>query len=296
MTISSMTGFARTDGVAEGVVWAWEVRSVNGRGLDVRLRLPPGYEAIEGQTREAAAKVLSRGNVNATLIVEKQTASTGVRLNEAILADVVKAARRVSDLTGGAPPDTAALLGVKGVLEMGDNGIEDAEMRARREKQVLAGFEAAVAKLATARRSEGDKLKAIILDQVAEVERIAGEVQASPSRSVDAVRSRLKDNISRLMEAADGFDAERLHQEAVLMATRADVEEELARLRAHVAAAREIAAETGAVGRKLDFLAQEFNREANTLCSKANAVDITRLGLALKTVIDQFREQVQNVE
>ncbi len=296
MTISSMTGFARTDGVAEGVVWAWEARSVNGRGLDVRLRLPPGYEALEGPAREAAAKVLSRGNVNATLMIEKQSAVSGVRLNEAVLADVVKAARRVAELTGGAAPDTASLLGFKGVLEIGDNGVEDADIRARREKQVLAGFEAAVMKLATARRSEGDKLKAIILDQVAEVERIAAEVQASPSRSTDAIRNRLRDNIARLMEAGDGFDAERLHQEAVLIATRADVEEELARLRAHVTAAREIIAEKGAVGRKLDFLAQEFNREANTLCSKANAVDITRLGLALKTVIDQFREQVQNVE
>lgn len=296
MTISSMTGFARTDGNAEGLVWAWEARSVNGRGLDVRLRLPPGFEAVEIPARELAAKALSRGNVSATLTLERQSASSGVRLNEPLLNDVIKAARRVAELAGGPVPDPAALLTFKGVVETGDAGLDDPEARVRREKQLLAGFEAAIGNLVASRRAEGSKLKTIILGQVAEIERIAGEVQASPSRSVAAIRARLKDNIARLLETSESFDADRLHQEALLLATRADVEEELARLKAHVASAREIIAEPGAVGRKLDFLAQEFNREANTLCSKANAVDITRMGLALKTVIDQFREQVQNVE
>jgi uncharacterized protein (TIGR00255 family) len=187
-------------------------------------------------------------------------------------------------------------LAIKGVLEIGESGLEDAETRSARERMLFSSFETALGRLCDSRRAEGAKLEKIILDQVCEIERISGEVRASPSRSVAAIRARLKDNISRLLDASETFDPDRLHQEAVIAATKADVEEELARLSAHVAAAREIIGEPGAVGRKLDFLAQEFNREANTLCSKANAVDITRAGLSLKSVIDQFREQVQNVE
>jgi|CXWK01.1.fsa_nt_gi uncharacterized protein (TIGR00255 family) len=296
MTISSMTGFARTDGAADGLKWTWEARSVNGRGLDVRLRVPPGFEALEIPAREAASKLLSRGNVTATLSLERQNGSATVRLNEALLADIIKAAKRVAELSGSAPPDAATLIAIKGVLETADATVEDQDVRAARERKLLSSFESALGKLSESRRAEGSKLKAVLLDQMVQIEKIAAEVRASPSRSAAAIRARLKDNVARLLEASETFDPDRLHQEAVLVATRADVEEELARLKAHVAAVREILDEPGAVGRKLDFLAQEFNREANTLCSKANAVDITRLGLALKSVIDQFREQVQNVE
>ncbi|MEQ1716598.1 MAG: YicC/YloC family endoribonuclease [Hyphomicrobium sp.] len=296
MAISSMTGFARGDGAAEGLAWTFEVRSVNGRGLDVRLRLPPGYDAIEAPLRDTLAKRLVRGNVSVTLNVEKRNGAGAVRLNEGVLADILKAADRVSEISGGARPDTAALLAMKGVLESGESGLEDPEQRAQRERLLLSSFEETAGKLVSARRAEGARIEAILLEQVAEIEKLAGDVRSSPSRSADAIKGRLKDMISRLLETGSNFDADRLHQEAVLAATRADVEEELARLNAHVAAAREIMSEPGAVGRKLDFLAQEFNREANTLCSKANAVDVTRLGLALKSVIDQLREQVQNVE
>jgi uncharacterized protein (TIGR00255 family) len=185
---------------------------------------------------------------------------------------------------------------IKGVLETADQSPEDAEARAKREGALLESLEAALEKLSEARRAEGARLAEIIKDQLGQIERFAGDVRASPSRSPEAILSRLRDNISRLLDTTTALDGDRLHQEAVLIATRADVEEELQRLAAHVDAARDILNEPGAVGRKLDFLAQEFNREANTLCSKANAVDITRLGLQLKTVIDQFREQVQNVE
>jgi uncharacterized protein (TIGR00255 family) len=291
-----MTGFGRTDGTGEGLAWTWELRSVNGRGLDVRLRMPPGYDAIEAPVREALGKCLVRGNVSVTLNVERRNGAGAVRLNENVLADILKAATRVSEITGGGRPDTASLLAMKGVLEISESGLEDPEQRAQREKLLLASFDEAAAKLAAARRAEGARIAAILLDQVAQIEKLAGDVRASPSRSAEAIKARLKDMIARLLETGASFDADRLHQEAVLAATRADVEEELARLNAHVAAAREIMSEEGAVGRKLDFLAQEFNREANTLCSKANAVDVTRLGLALKSVIDQLREQVQNVE
>lgn len=296
MAISSMTGFARTDGAAEGVAWTWEVRSVNGRGLDLRLRLPSGLDAIEAPVREALGKRVTRGNVSATLTVERRNGTGAVRLNEAVLADILKAADRVAEITQGARPDTATLLAMKGVLETSENALDDPERRAARERLLVQSFEEAADKLALARRAEGARIAAVLVDQIAHIERLSKEVRCSPSRSADAIRVRLKEQIGRLLEAGASFDADRLHQEAVLAATRADVEEELARLEAHVEAAREMLQESGSVGRKLDFLAQEFNREANTLCSKANAVDVTRLGLALKSVIDQMREQVQNVE
>lgn len=296
MAIASMTGFGRSEGTSDGLSWVWEARSVNGRGLDVRLRLPPGNDAIEAMLREAAAKRFVRGNVSATLNIERQANGGSVRLNEHVLADVLRAANRAAEITGGSRPDTAALLSVKGVLEQSDSAAESPDARANRERTLIAGFVLATEKLSEARRAEGAKLEAIVREHVNEIERLAVSVRASPSRSVEAIRGRIRDQISRLVEASDTLDKDRLHQEAILVATRADVEEELARLDAHVAAAREILGEPGAVGRKLDFLAQEFNREANTLCSKANAVDVTRLGLALKTVIDQLREQVQNVE
>jgi uncharacterized protein (TIGR00255 family) len=291
-----MTGFARADGSADGLNWIWEARSVNGRGLDVRLRLPPGYEALEIPARDAVAKRFARGNVSLSLSIEKQQANGAIRLNEQVLADVIKAADRVSALSGAAKPDAAQLLMIKGVLETSDQTLEDPDARSAREKTITQSLEAALDKLGEARRAEGARLGDIIREQIAQIDQLAASVRASPSRAPEAIMGRLKDAIGRLVDATAALDDDRLHQEAVLIATRADVEEELQRLSAHVAAARDILVERGAVGRKLDFLAQEFNREANTLCSKANAVDITRLGLQLKTVIDQFREQVQNVE
>ena len=296
MTISSMTGFARADGSTDGLSWIWESRSVNGRGLDVRLRLPPGYEALEIPARDAVAKRFARGSISLSLSIEKQQTNGAIRLNEQVLADVIKAADRVSTLSGATKPDAAQLLMIKGVLETSEQATEDAAARASREKTILQSLEVALDKLGEARRAEGARLGGVIHDQISQIEQLAATVRASPSRAPEAVMTRLKDAIARLVDTTAALDDQRLHQEAVLIATRADVEEELQRLSAHVAAARDILAERGSVGRKLDFLAQEFNREANTLCSKANAVDITRLGLQLKTVIDQFREQVQNVE
>lgn len=296
MALSSMTGFGRADGAADGLAWTWEIRSVNGRGLDVRMRLAPGYDSLDAPVREALAKRLVRGNLSVNLTVERRSANGSVRLNEALLGDILRAADRVAELSGGTRPSTADLLAMKGVLESVEGGLDDPQQRAARERALLASFEEAAGRLVEARRAEGSRIETILSEQVAQIAMLAAEVRASPSRTPEAIRSRLAEVISRLVDASANFDAERLHQEAVLAATRADVEEELARLNAHVAAAREIMSEQGAVGRKLDFLAQEFNREANTLCSKANAVDITRLGLSLKSVIDQLREQVQNVE
>ena len=296
MPISSMTGFARGDGSADSLSWVWEARSVNGRGLDVRLRVPPGYDAVEAAARDILSKRITRGSVTLTLTTERPAGLGTVRLNEGVLADVMKAAARVTELSGGSRPDTAALMSIKGVLEAGESAVETPAVRGAREQALIKSCELTVDRLVEARRAEGTRLQAILAEQLGEIRRVAGEVRVSPSRTPEAIRSRLGEMIGRILETSNGFDKDRLHQEAVLAATRADVEEELARLDAHVAAAHDILSENGAVGRKLDFLAQEFNREANTLCSKANAVDITRLGLTLKTTIDQLREQVQNIE
>ncbi len=297
MTIQSMTGFARSQGSRGSVAWHWEVRSVNGRGLDVRLRVPPGYDSLEPKVREVAARHFVRGSLNVSLQVRSEGAPTQIRLNEAALQQVLAAAAIVGSALEGAPrPSVEGILGVRGVLETVEAAEDEAEQAART-AAMLETLDAALLGLVAARQAEGARLAEVLSAQVGEVERLTAAVAASPVRSAEAIRARLREQVARLMDASAGqFDADRLHQEAVLLATRADVEEELKRLGAHVAAARELIGASEPVGRKLDFLAQEFNREANTLCSKANDTDVTRLGLALKTVIDQMREQVQNIE
>jgi len=296
MTIRSMTGFARTEGTLEGASWHWEVRSVNGRGLDLRLRLPAGFEYLEPRVREAAGRHLSRGSVNITLAAERSTSNAEVRLNERALSQVLQAADRIRDLTNATPPRVDGLIAIKGVLDVIE-AQEDPEQGAARADAMLQSLDTALTALVAARAAEGARLAAILSTQLDEIERLVAVVQSSPARTPQAIEARLKEQVRRLIESGNGaFDAARLHQEAVLLATRADVEEELQRLTAHIGAAREMLASATAVGRKLDFLAQEFNREANTLCSKANDIDITRAGLALKSVIDQLREQVQNIE
>lgn len=295
MSIKSMTGFARAEGAHEGTAWHWEVRSVNGRGLDLRLRLPSGSEPLEPRVREAAARHVVRGSLTITLSTERSDSGAEIRLNERALAQVMQAADRVRDLTNATPPRVDGLIAIKGVLDIVEHQ-EDPEQAAARADAMLKSLDGALIALVAARAAEGARLASTLLAQLDEIERLVGIVRASPARTREAIEERLKEQVRRLLEAGNSFDPTRLHQEAVLLATRADVEEELQRLTSHVSAARELIAESGAVGRKLDFLAQEFNREANTLCSKASDVEITRAGLALKTVIDQLREQVQNIE
>jgi uncharacterized protein (TIGR00255 family) len=251
---------------------------------------------LEAASREMITKALTRGNVTATLLVDRVAAVQSIRLNVDVLKDVVSAADQAVAIVGGTRPTVAEYMAMRGVLEIGDASTLTDESRAARDGAVLSCLRASLDALMASRRGEGDRLAATLTSQIALIETITRDVRLSPSRTRDAVLTRLKEQIERLQSSADGLDPERLLQEAVLIATKVDVEEELARLDAHVQAAREMMQEKASVGRKLDFLAQEFNREANTLCSKANAVDVTRLGLALKSVIDQFREQVQNVE
>lgn len=295
MSLKSMTGFARADGVHEGVSWHWEIRSVNGRGLDVRMRVPPGYEALETPARDAVTKRLARGSVTVNLNAQRASGATMLRLNEAALEQVLKAAEHIRHLTGCERPRPEGLLALKGVMEVVEAEDDESVIQARN-ALILQSLDAALGSLVAARAAEGERLAAVLSAQLDEIERLVALVEAAPGRATDAVKARIAEQVARLVEASSALDPQRLAQEAVLAATRADVEEELKRLKAHIAAAREHLTEAGAVGRKLDFLAQEFNREANTLCSKAADSESTRAGLALKSVIDQMREQVQNIE
>lgn len=295
MTLKSMTGFARADGALGDAQWHWEVKSVNGRGLDVRLRLPPGTDSLEPRIRELVSTHLTRGSINIALTLTRQAAASTIRLNEAVLDEVLRAADRVRHKISCDAPRIEGLLALKGVLESSDP-VEDEEAAETRARAMLADLDRALAALVAARAGEGQRLAAVLEQQLSEISRLVALIDAAPSRSAEAVKARLVDQVARLFEAGPSLDPARLHQEAMLLATRADIAEELARLTTHIAAARDLMHERGAVGRKFDFLAQEFNREANTICSKAIDATVTRAGLELKAVIEQMREQVQNIE
>lgn len=293
--MKSMTGFGRADGARGPASWYFEIRSVNGRGLDLRTRLPNGNDMLEPRIREAVQRRIVRGNVTVNLQVDKAAAAPEIRLNETALAQVTAAAERVRQLTGGLPAATEGLLSLRGVLEVVEV-TETEDEQAARIAAMMDTFETALDQFVGNRAAEGARLAAVLVAEVAEIERLVARVIVSPARKPDAIAARLNEQIQRLLATSNSFDAERLHQEAVLIATRADVEEELQRLAVHIAAARDLLADGVPVGRKFDFLTQEFNREANTLCSKANDPEISRCGLAMKVLIDQMREQVANIE
>jgi uncharacterized protein (TIGR00255 family) len=295
MSLASMTGFARAHGEAGGYAWVWEIKSVNGKGLDLRLRLPPGWDAIETAVRAAAAKSLARGAVTASLDVKRESANAAVRINEPVLAAMLEKMREIARNANAQPPTLDSILTMKGVVEVVDADVDEEERR-RAEDAVIAGFGQALAALVSARRQEGEALRQILAARIGEISSLVTAAEAAPARRPDAIRARLAEQIAALLETGASFDAERLHQEAVLLAAKADIREEIDRLQAHIAAANGLLGSGGAVGRRLDFLAQEFNRESNTLCAKANDASLSAIGLELKAVVDQFREQVQNLE
>ena len=295
MTLTSMTGFARCDGEYGRLTWHWEVRTVNAKGLDVRVRLPQGFESIEQRVRETCRKKLSRGSCFVALSVSRDTGSAEIRLNETALREAANAARMAAELIDADPPRLDGLLGIKGVLEISEPE-EDDEERQRQRDAIVKDLEQALDLVIEARRGEGARLSQVIQDDLAEVSRLVGIVENAPARSADAIRARLAEQVEKLLESSSTFDADRLHQEAVMIAAKVDIQEEIERLKAHVEAANDLVASKDAVGRRLDFLMQEFNREANTICSKSNDTEISHAGLELKAVIDRLREQVQNIE
>ena len=290
-----MTGFARETGVTGSFQWAWEIKSVNGRGLDVRVRVPPGFDAIGEAARSEIQKAFSRGQCQLNLSMTRSATAPRVRINQDVLAGLADALESVKLPDGMRPPSVDGLLAIRGVVEIDDDAASE-EIETALHADLRAGAPRLVAALTAARRSEGQALHAVIEGQLAEIERLTAAADAHPARRPEAVRAKLESQIASLVDASSALDPARLHQEAVLMAARADIREELDRLNAHVGAARELMSAQGAVGRRLDFLAQEFGREANTLTSKANDVSLSRIGLDLKSVVEQFREQVQNVE
>ena len=293
--LSSMTGYARAQGGVPGISFSVEIKTVNSRGLDIRMRMTPGYDALEAEIRRRIGKALSRGSVTVNLNVEREGEGGRVVVNHDALTAVLGALREINGKVDAERPTLDGILALKGVLEQHDAPL-DADAEERLAAAIYAAVDQALNDLRKARQSEGVHLKQILGGQVDEIARLRDAAAAHPRRSRDVILARLREQIADLMTSTTGLSEDRLAQEALLLATKADIREELDRLTAHVASARSLLAEGGPVGRKLDFLSQEFNREANTLCSKSNAVELTAIGLDLKAVIDQFREQVQNLE
>jgi uncharacterized protein (TIGR00255 family) len=295
MALSSMTGFARGHGVAGSYAWSWELKSVNSKGLDFKLRLPPGWEAIDAPLRARASEALARGAVFGNLTVTREGVATVARVNEPVLNAVLTTLKGLAGKIAAAPPTLDGILALKGVIEITEAEENEDERRAA-ETAVVAGFAQALKDLNGMRRHEGEALGRVLSARLGEIATLTARAEAAPGRKPEAIKARLAEQIATLLEVATRFDPDRLHQEAVLLATKADIREELDRLTAHVAQVRKLLADGGPIGRKLDFLAQEFNRESNTLCAKANDVELTNIGLELKSVVEQFREQVQNLE
>lgn len=296
MTLQSMTGFARVEGTCGRYRWAWELRSVNGKGLDIRSRLPQGYEAMEADLRRLLAGAISRGNLQIGLTVTVAENRVEAVLNRDAL-DAVLALRDTlgPELVDPAPMRLDTLLSIRGLVDLRE-AVDEPEAIAARDADVLEGLGKAIDAMVVMRSSEGDALGRILADHISRIEYLAGQIEADPARQPEEIGKRLEAQLAALMDGASSLDRDRLHQEMALLATKADLREEIDRLKAHVVAARELLSSGGPVGRKLDFLAQEFNREANTICSKSSSVAVTAAGIELKVVIDQFREQVQNLE
>jgi uncharacterized protein (TIGR00255 family) len=295
MALSSMTGFARSHGVAGACAWAWEIKSVNAKGLDLRFRLPAGWDAVEVPARAHGTEKLSRGTVYANLAVERQGTQPTVKVNEAVLGAVLAALKGLSGKVQAAPPTLDGILSLKGVIEVSEEDESEEEHR-RAETAIISGFGEALAALLQMRQAEGKTLGKLLSTRLDEIAALATRAENAPGRKPEAIKARLAEQISALVQTSERFDTDRLYQEAILLAAKADIREELDRLVSHVVQAKKLLADGGAIGRKLDFLAQELHRESNTLTAKANDLELTNIGLKLKGVVEQFREQVQNLE
>jgi uncharacterized protein (TIGR00255 family) len=295
MAANSMTGFARVAGANGPWRWAFEVKSVNAKGLDLRLKMPAPFDRVEAEARTRLGKVLARGTCFATLTAQREGSASAPRIDEAALLALAVVARAAAEKAGLAPPTLDGLLAVRGVVEVAEAADDEATVAAAC-AGALRSLDEALAALTLSRHTEGAALTAVMRERLDAIETLTHAADANPARKVEAVRARLAESVAALMESGRGFDENRLHQEAILLASKADIREELDRLKTHVVAARALLEEGGAVGRRLDFLSQEFSREASTLCAKANDVSLTAQGLELRAQIEQFREQAQNIE
>lgn len=293
--LSSMTGFARGSGHDDRYEWVWELKCVNGRGLDIRCRTPNGFDMLEAAARSAAAARFTRGNLNMTLQLNPTATTTSVTVNRELLEQLLDVAREYKDVPGVLPPRLDGLLSMRGVIEPVESGESEEEIEAR--MTALRGtLETALDDLHASRTEEGSRLDRILRSHIEEIEALAATALACVAAQPETLSARLNDQLSEILDARPGMPEERLAQELAALLVKSDVREEVDRLGAHVGATIELLDAGGAVGRRLDFLAQELNREANTLCAKAADVALSRVGLDLKAVIDRFREQVQNIE
>lgn len=295
MALSSMTGFARSHSASGPYTFEWELKSVNAKGFDLRMRLPPGWDELEAFAKKRAGEVLSRGTVYANLNVKRTGAASTIRINEEVLASIVKVAGVLAGKIDAVAPSIDGLLGIKGVIELVEPESSEEEDKAAK-AAAAAAFDQALLDLVEMRQREGVTLGQILSQRMDELERLAQKAEAAPGRRPEAIKARLAEQIAALLETSDRFDPDRLNQEALLIAAKADIREELDRIASHVSQTREMISKGGPIGRRLDFLAQEFNREVNTCCSKSNDLELTNAGLAMKNVVEQFREQVQNLE
>jgi uncharacterized protein (TIGR00255 family) len=295
LSIASMTGFARAEGAVGDFGWTWELKSVNGRNLDLRCRFPAGYEHLDGFVRTRAAESLKRGNIAVTLSVDDAASQGRLAVNREALDQILAIVKDIGTEVPAEPARLDGLLGLKGVLEVESPRIDETEA-ARRTEALQSGFGKAIESLGEMRRQEGTRLATLILGHLNEIERLRTAAVASAGAQPLAIRQKVERQFAELLQGLAPLSEERLAQEAAMLAGKADVREELDRLAAHVAAARSLMSGGGAVGRKLDFLCQEFNREANTLCSKSADIGLTGIGIDLKAAIEQLREQIQNLE
>ncbi len=295
MTLASMTGFSRANGELNGDTWVWEVKSVNSRGLDIRCRLAPGLDHLEAKVKSIISDVAARGQVSVNLQLSGVVRAQSISINQQALDLIIGAARELQRDNLAIAPTADGLLGLRSVLELTDLP-EDDDVLAAREQAMLETLRHAARALAQDRQSEGEKLAGILLGQIAGMEKLVETASGLDAAGPAAIKARFEEKIAALLSERSEFSEERLAHEAAILAVKADIREELDRLVAHIASARELLQAGGPIGRRLDFLAQEFNREANTLCSKSSDVELTRTGLDLKSTIDQFREQVQNIE
>ncbi len=299
LVVASMTGYARAEGSDGPVSFVWEARSVNGRTLETRLRVPPGYERLEHQARTAVAETVRRGNVSVSLQVAERRQQQPVRINHELVRDLLAVVDELRTHGEIAPPTADGLLRVRGVIEEDlPQALSEEEITAR-DSRMLEALRRALAGLVEARVAEGARLTSVLHTHLDTIAGLRNKAAARAAAQVDVIRARFGAQLQEMLDRLPPLTPERMAQEVALLVGKADVREELDRLEAHIAAAHELmkaAAPTNPIGRKFDFLCQEFNREANTLCSKSADIELTRIGIELKSAVEQMREQVQNVE
>ncbi len=294
--ISSMTGFGSSNGIMSDCSWTWEVKSVNGKGLDIRCRLPQGYEKLDPLARLAGGKVFKRGNLNLNLTIQEKPHQNQYKINRTLLNQLIETAEELqSNLKGFEKPRLDGIFAVRGVIEpLSEN--EYSSDYPILEKEILLSLDSALSALFQSRIEEGRRIAMVLFNQLKKIDKLCEQAEKIVALQPANIRKRLNHQIEELLEALPRLPDERLAQEAAIFMIKADVREELDRLKSHVESAKVLMEEGGIIGRKLDFLCQEFNREVNTLCSKASDISLSKIGLELKAVIEQYREQVQNIE